>query len=77
VVFRSELNDLTNKLNFRVVYEYGRIDGEMLEKHLPESRASYQYFICGPAVMMSAVEGFLNQTGIPASRIHSERFDIA
>ncbi len=35
------------------------------------------WFICGPDPMMDAAEAALVQLGVPAERIHTERFDMA
>jgi ferredoxin-NADP reductase len=35
-----------------------------------------QYFVCGPPPLMDAMDRLLPGLGIPADRIHAERFDL-
>ena len=50
--------------------------GEVLRRHLPTQYRRYQYFVCGPAPMMDALEGILLALAVPAERIHTERFTM-
>lgn len=54
--------------------EHGFIDQAMLARHLPPGHLRSQYFICGPGPMVTAVEDALAALGVPAERIHTERF---
>ena len=54
--------------------ERGWIDRALLERHLPASRAHWQCFVCGPPPMLDAMERLLPQCGLPAERVHTERF---
>jgi ferredoxin-NADP reductase len=56
--------------------EAGRIDEALLRRHLPRDHRRFQYFVCGPAPLMDAMDEVLPALGIPAARIHSERFDL-
>ncbi len=57
--------------------ERGFITAQTLRKHLPERlHRRFQYFICGPGPLMDAMEEALPQIGVPADRIHTERFDM-
>jgi predicted ferric reductase len=89
VTFREELAalDADPALNITVVHaledppegwtgETGRITADLLRRHLPKRYRSFQYFICGPAPMMDAMEDVLAELGVPAERIHTERFDM-
>ena len=49
----------------------GRIDREALRPHI--SPAS-QVYLCGPAGMMKALIGALDELGVPRSQIHTEAF---
>ena len=40
------------------------------------SAERFQYFVCGPIPMMDVMEHLLPRVGIPADRIHTERFDM-
>ncbi|WP_373457338.1 hypothetical protein [Nocardia farcinica] len=46
----------------------------MLRRHLPGRHERRQYFICGPAPMVTAVEDALAALDVPAERVHTERF---
>lgn len=57
--------------------ETGFITAEILTRHLPPMLyRRFQYFICGPAPLMDAMEEILPGIGVPAERIHTERFDM-
>jgi len=51
----------------------GRLVGRTLEAALPLDRRAH-YYVCGPEGMMQAVTGHLAAAGIPAGRVHIERF---
>ncbi|MEX2469870.1 MAG: ferric reductase-like transmembrane domain-containing protein [Pseudohongiellaceae bacterium] len=55
----------------------GWLSREILERHLPEDRRHYHYFLCGPLPMLRAAEGFLHELGAPMRNIHTELFDMA
>jgi ferredoxin-NADP reductase len=88
VAFREELEQLTASLNLTVVHvieqpphgwtgESGYLTADVLGRHLPDGYRRFQYFICGPDPMMDAAEGALVDLGVPAERVHTERFDMA
>jgi nitric oxide dioxygenase len=52
--------------------EIGRITLDSLRPHLPSGEAEFYY--CGPRGFMGAVEGVLDQLGIPLHRRYSEVF---
>lgn len=57
--------------------ERGYITADALRRHLPDKlRGRFQYFICGPGVLMDAMESALPQLGVPFDRIHTERFEM-
>jgi predicted ferric reductase len=88
LTFRDELLALQGRMNLKVVYvleeppatwqgEGGRISAELLRKYLPSKQyRRWQYFICGPTPMMDAMENLLPSLGVPAEKIHTERFDM-
>ncbi len=87
VIFREEIEALQPRLNLRVVHvleqvpegwqgEKGFVNADILRRHIPEDRESYDYYICGPEPMMNAVENTLSQLGVPLTRFHSERFNL-
>jgi predicted ferric reductase len=88
ITFREELEALKARLDLRVVHvlakppagwtgEQGYITAELLKRHLPPPYADHEYFICGPDVMMDAIEKALGELGVPMSKYHSERYSFA
>ena len=87
VMFRDELDALTDRLDLRIVRvleqppegwtgEAGLVTAELLDAHLPARPNRYAYFVCGPGPMMDAVEKALHARKIPPERINLERFDL-
>lgn len=87
-VFREELDALTGTLDLRVVHvvedpppgwegESGRIDADLLERHLPEDAAARHYLMCGPEPMQEALEILLQDAGVASSHLNSEVFHWA
>jgi predicted ferric reductase len=85
--FAEELEMLRRHLDLEVLHvvqeppegwsgETGLIDDELLRRRLPARFERRQYFICGPPPMMDALEDALSRIGVPAERIHSERFSF-
>ena len=52
------------------------VDAEVLRRRLPPPYAAHEYFICGPDVMMDAIERTLGGLDVPMSRYHSERYSF-
>ena len=89
-MFKEELEDLKNRYLTRVTLHHvfsrehvdaplmqGRLDKEKLAAFLqgPVPAASVdEVFICGPFEMNEQAEAALAQAGVPAERIHIERF---
>lgn len=87
ITFREELEALKARLNLTVIYvltnpsdgwtgERGFITAEVFERHLPPPYADHEYFICGPNVMMDAIEKALGELHVPLSKYHSERYSF-
>jgi predicted ferric reductase len=87
ITFREELDELRTRLNLRVIHalvnppvgwtgEQGFISAEMFKRHLPQPYADHEYFICGPDVMMDAIEKELRTLDVPLSKYHSERYSF-
>ncbi len=87
ITFREELEALTPRLKLTVVHvlsnppegwtgERGFITAELFQRHLPPPYADHEYFICGPDVMMDAIETALRTLGVPLSKYHSERYSF-
>jgi len=56
--------------------ETGFIGAGALKRHLPPPYADHEYFICGPNVMMDAIEKALGELGVPLWKYHSERYNF-
>jgi len=87
ITFREELEALTARLNLTIVHvlanppagwtgEQGFISADVFKRHLPPPYADHEYFICGPNVMMDAIEAALGELGVPMSKYHSERYSF-
>jgi len=87
LMLREEIAGLTTGLDVRVTEviespgenwtgETGRIDGRLLDRVLPRHARHYDYFLCGPPAMVTAVGQQLRELRIPAGRIHTERFEV-
>jgi predicted ferric reductase len=87
ITFREELEALKARLDLTIVYvisrpptgwrgEKGFIDAAMFKRHLPPPYADHEYFICGPNVMMDAIEKALGKMDVPMSKYHSERYSF-
>jgi len=88
ITFREELDALRERLNLEIVHvleappedwegERGYMNAEMFRRRLPQSLDRLAYFVCGPLPMIRAVEKALAQLGVPLSRIHTERYEMA
>jgi predicted ferric reductase len=88
VAFRDELGELKERLDLTLVHvlerppdgwdgESGYVTADVLARHLPVGYRRFQFFICGPDPMMDAAEEALAELGVPAERVHTERFDMA
>jgi len=54
-------------------FEEGRIDAEMLVRHIPEVRKPV-YYVCGPPEMVAAMQKLLSGLGVNEDNIRSEEF---
>ncbi len=87
LTFREEIEALRAVLALTVVPvleqpppdwtgERGYIDAGLLHRHLPPGVAYWQCFVCGPPAMLDAMERLLPACGVPAERVHTERFAV-
>ena len=87
ITFREELEALESRLSLTVVHvlenppegwtgEHGFITADVFKRHLPPPYADHEYFICGPDVMMDAIEKALSEMNVPLSKYHSERYSF-
>lgn len=86
IILRERVEELRERLDLHVVYvmsqpspewtgERGRLDAEIIARHLPDGFPRFQYFACGPVPLLKVVEESLVGLGVPADRVHTERFD--
>jgi ring-1,2-phenylacetyl-CoA epoxidase subunit PaaE len=88
-MFADTLADLKNRhlarLSLHSVYtrevvdapwQAGRIDADTIATLLRLSGAVDAAFVCGPHAMNDAVQAALQAAGVPAARIHVERFGV-
>ena len=54
-------------------YERGRIDSEMLARHLPETHGPV-YYVCGPAGFVASMQKLLAYLGIDEDSVRTEEF---
>lgn len=85
--FREELIALSTRLDLTVIHvlsnphegwtgEAGFIDADLFKRYLPPGYADHEYFICGPGVMMDAIEAALSEMKVPLQKYHSERYNF-
>lgn len=87
IVMREDIEALADTLPLTLVHvlaepperwegETGYIDGELMDRYLPEDADDIDYFVCGPPPMMDQVEAALEGRGVALLRMYSERFDM-
>ena len=54
----------------------GRVDADLLARHLPQDSRDWPHMMCGPAPMLAAARKALRGMGVPLSAIHSEIFEM-
>ncbi len=79
VIFRESLKSLAAQYPDRleIIHLLDSVQGipsRQLLKRLAEPMIDAQAFICGPGPFMDAMEAVLEQLGMPAGRVHVERF---
>ncbi len=89
LLFRPELNELTQRLDLTIVEllrqpptgwtgASGAVDKALLTALLPGEfqRNQLGYYLCGPPAMVTDVVTVLNELDIPLTQIHTEKFDF-
>ncbi|MBL8015274.1 MAG: ferric reductase-like transmembrane domain-containing protein [Candidatus Doudnabacteria bacterium] len=85
IAFNDELAEIRSKApslkvvyvirdNQNSMYETGFITLEILQKYLGNDVAKYEFFVCGPPVMMSNLQKALAAAQVPQNQIHTEAF---
>jgi predicted ferric reductase len=83
----EELETMKAQLELKLVYvleeppeewdgETGFVTAELLRRHLPEEKLERIFFVCGPDVMMDAVQKALLEVGVAPEAIQMERFNL-
>lgn len=85
IIFKKELEDLSKEYNFPIHYivtqdpnfkgETGRLSAEKIKKLSPDFH-DRDIYLCGPAPMMEAVIQDLEDSGVPHSQLHYEKFTL-
>ncbi len=84
----DELQELEKQLNLSITHvlevasrkvksDEGFISREILERDLPANKDELFFFICGPLLMIEAMEKHLKAIGIPSRQITSEKYEMA
>lgn len=85
VIFRDALTRLTDSHRDRlhVHHHLDTRDGVVSARHITEflgaalrSVSEAEFYVCGPAPFMDTVERVLLDAGVPAQRVHLERFTV-
>ncbi len=89
LLFRGELEDLAARRGIRIHHLLGRrsrdrtswlpagyapVPDEQVLRHLVPDIADHDVYVCGPAAWTDAVLGSARRAGVPADRVHAERF---
>jgi predicted ferric reductase len=88
ITFMDELQELEKQLNLSITYvlevasrkvksDEGFISRDILERDLPANKDELFFFICGPLLMIEAMEKHLRAIGIPSRQITSEKYEMA
>lgn len=88
-MFKEELEDLKNRHLTRLAVHpvfsreqvdsplnMGRLDADKIATFLKLAGPADEVFVCGPHAMNDEVEAALKSAGVPAERIHVERFGV-
>jgi predicted ferric reductase len=74
IAFREELDQLATTLELKVVHLVAQLDARILDRHLPDDVRRWQFFVCGSRALTEGAVQALRGLGVPAERIHAERF---
>lgn len=85
IPYRNELDHLAVRSNFEVYYTVsvpdeewrgatGHISDEFLDAGLRSVKPPYDYYVCGPPDMVTAISRLLIARGVPAEQVMTEHF---
>lgn len=88
LLFRDEIAAMTQRIPLTVVEvitrpspawpgPVGRVDTELLDRHLPEDMDGIDIYVCGPPAMARDVRAGMDELGVDPDRVHDESFDFA
>ena len=67
-------DNVTKYLNNDKLIEFGYINISDLKKYLGKDLSGYNFFICGPKIMMDKISSDLYKNGIPKKQVFMEKF---
>jgi len=85
--FREELADMKSRLNMTLVHvidqprqdwtgESGKVDRDVLDRHLPDHTRGWPHLLCGPGPMLDSVKRDLHDLGVAMRDIEYEIFEM-
>ncbi len=83
VIFNDTLAALTEDHDGRFMLRHhldeqsGVVSAQLISDFVSAGAGECEYYVCGPAPFMDTVETVLREAGVPANRIHVERFSVA
>ncbi|MDF2585200.1 MAG: ferredoxin [Mycobacterium sp.] len=83
VIFREALDGLADEhgdrfaLQHHLDVEQGVVTAEKIAAFIADTGTDADCFVCGPGPFMDTVERALLDAGVPAERVHLERFTVA
>ena len=88
LLFREEIAAMTQRIPLTVVEVItrpspgwsgatGRIDTELLDRHLPQDMEGVEVYVCGPPAMARDIRASVAELGLDPGCVHDESFDFA
>lgn len=74
--FDKVVHVLSNEELVQEGYEKGYVSRELIEKYISKPIQSYDFYVCGPPIMMKMVEKFLKEADVDESQIDMEKFSL-
>lgn len=83
VIFNDALDELVDEYQGRFVLQHhldedaGIVSAAEIADFAGAADGDAEYYICGPGPFMDTAEAALRDAGVPADRVHLERFSVA